>query len=408
MLSNNMGAIISQGAARVKHTRREEKGDPMLEKAKGAKYVVPLVVVALAACLFGLVFYPMANMEMKNLPFAVLSLDEGAQTPQGEMNVGDTLVENMVSSADAEDAPIAWTVLDSQDELDEALENNEFYGALVVPEGYTAAQVAAQMAAAQADPSAAAPAATDVEAPTLEVIVDYAKSPLVAQQMQTSISSLFEQMGATVDVEVIHQGDATDDASASPMSGMMSQQVAIMPLCMAMMICSILVAVVLLPVRKAAKDKRWHAIGVQAAILVAASLVAALCAWCLVTLVAGMDAPAGPSILFFWMAALCVGLLLTGAFDIAVPLGALVALCLFGLGMATGAMPHEALPAFWQDWVVPWAPQNYIGQGVRSILYMGADAWNVGSGPLAITGIVGACLMAIAGFIPKPKEENAA
>ncbi|WP_270298815.1 ABC transporter permease [Eggerthella sinensis] len=112
----------------------------MLEKAKGAKYVVPLVVVALAACLFGLVFYPMANMEMKNLPFAVLSLDEGAQTPQGEMNVGDTLVENMVSSADAEDAPIAWTVLDSQDELDEAFENNEFYGALVVPEGYTAAR----------------------------------------------------------------------------------------------------------------------------------------------------------------------------------------------------------------------------------------------------------------------------
>lgn len=108
------------------------------------------------------------------------------------------------------------------------------------------------------------------------------------------------------------------------------------------------------------------------------------------------------------MAALCVGLLLTGAFDIAVPLGALVALCLFGLGMATGAMPHEALPAFWQDWVVPWAPQNYIGQGVRSILYMGANAWNVGSGPLAITGIVGACLMAIAGFIPKPKKENAA
>lgn len=398
----------------------------MLENRKGAKYVVPLVAVALAACLFGLVFYPMANMEMKNLPFVVLSLDEGAQTPQGEMNVGDTLVENMTSAAeseDGEDAPIAWTVLESQEELDEALEGNEFYGALVVPEGFTAAQVAAQMAAAQATATPADPAATakvqaaaqaaaetDVEAPALEMIIDYAKSPLVAQQMQGNIGSMFEQMGAQVNMEVVHRGDAADGdgATASPMSGMMGQQVAIMPLCMAMMACSILVAVALFPLRKAAKDKRWHVIGVQAAILIAASLVAALCAWCLVAVVAGVDAPAGPSILFFWMASLCVGLLLNGAFDIAVPLGALVALCVFALGMATGAMPHEALPAFWQDWVVPWAPQNYIGQGVRSILYMGAGAWNVGSGPLVVSGAVGACLMVIAGFIPKPKQAEKA
>ena len=66
----------------------------MFEKLGKAKYVVPLLIGIVAACVMSVMFYPMANMEMKGLPFAVLSLDEGVETPQGDMNVGDTLVEN--------------------------------------------------------------------------------------------------------------------------------------------------------------------------------------------------------------------------------------------------------------------------------------------------------------------------
>lgn len=83
----------------------------MFEKLGKAKYVVPLLIGIVAACVMSVMFYPMANMEMKGLPFAVLSLDEGVETPQGDMNVGDTLVENITSATAAEDgeeSPIAW------------------------------------------------------------------------------------------------------------------------------------------------------------------------------------------------------------------------------------------------------------------------------------------------------------
>ena len=76
----------------------------MFEKLGKAKYVVPLLIGIVAACVMSVMFYPMANMEMKGLPFAVLSLDEGVQTPQGDVNVGDTLVENITSATAAEDA----------------------------------------------------------------------------------------------------------------------------------------------------------------------------------------------------------------------------------------------------------------------------------------------------------------
>ena len=40
-----------------------------------------LLIGIVAACVMSVMFYPMANMEMKGLPFAVLSLDEGVETP---------------------------------------------------------------------------------------------------------------------------------------------------------------------------------------------------------------------------------------------------------------------------------------------------------------------------------------
>ncbi|OUO95419.1 hypothetical protein B5F41_06750 [Gordonibacter sp. An232A] len=472
----------------------------MLEKMREARdghvrLALPSAIVLVVACVMGLVFYPMAHMEMRDLPFAVLSLDEGAQMPAGQMNAGNMLVENVTSAAaggDAEEgggdgvdseaatSPIAWTALETQGELDEALENNEFYGALVIPEDFTQAQMTAQAAAASdgsaeaaasalpaeaaaalaagnlpeeaaealaasdispeaaialaANGAASASSATEeladeaaraaqqeatedataaAEAPAIKIILDNAKSPLVAQQMQSAIGGMFEQLGVQVEVEVIHQGAQADEedaaASANPMSAMMGQQVAIMPLCMAAMICAVVIGAVLLPMRGIAEAReRWKRFGVQAAVLAVTTLVAALCAFGLTTLVAGLDAPADAAILFFWLGSFAIGLLLIGALDLAVPLGALVILCVFALGMTTGMMPHEALPAFWQDWVLPWAPQNYLGQGLRDILFMGAGAWNVGSGPLTIIGAAGLGLMILAVLIPRKQGSEKA
>ena len=69
----------------------------MLEKMREARdghvrLALPSAIVLVVACVMGLVFYPMAHMEMRDLPFAVLSLDEGAQTPAGQMNAGNMLV----------------------------------------------------------------------------------------------------------------------------------------------------------------------------------------------------------------------------------------------------------------------------------------------------------------------------
>ncbi|MBS5451256.1 MAG: ABC transporter permease [Coriobacteriia bacterium] len=146
----------------------------MFEKLGKARYVVPVAIVVVMSCFLSLMFYPMMHMQAENLPFAVLNLDEGAETPKGTMNVGEQMIDRLRAAsseagADESEAasPIAWTQLGGQEELDEALANNEYYGALVIPAGYTAAQLEQQQAveAATAAGEGQAVAAEDIADP---------------------------------------------------------------------------------------------------------------------------------------------------------------------------------------------------------------------------------------------------
>ncbi|MVN48604.1 hypothetical protein GO728_14615, partial [Eggerthella lenta] len=268
-----------------------------------------------------------------------------------------------------------------------------------------AAQAAALAAAAQDD---GASEAEEVEAPALKVLIDKAKSPLVASQMGASIPSMFQQMGVDVDVETIHEGSASDGdgAAANPMSGMVSLQLAIMPLFMVSIMTGLFLSRIFGKKTDATSAERWKSIGIQAAYAVVASLIVSLCAFCMLLWIAGIEAPMDAIVPFMWLASFCVMLVFIGAFNISTALGGLLALVGFALGMMTGTFPFEALPAFWQDWVYPWAPQRFMSEGIRAILYLDAGAWNAGSLPLLIVGAVGAMLTCIAALVPGKKDKS--
>ena len=96
-----------------------------------------------------------------------------------------------------------------------------------------------------------------------------------------------------------------------------------------------------------------------------ASLIVSLCAFCMLLWIAGIEAPMDAIVPFMWLASFCVMLVFIGAFNISTALGGLLALVGFALGMMTGTFPFEALPAFWQDWVYPWAPQRFMSEHPR-------------------------------------------
>ena len=136
--------------------------------------------------------------------------------------------------------------------------------------------------------------------------------------MGASIPSMFQQMGVDVDVETIHEGSASDGdgAAANPMSGMVSLQLAIMPLFMVSMMTGLFLSRILGKKTDATSAERWKSIGIQAAYAVVASLIVSLCAFCMLLWIAGIEAPMDAIVPFMWLASFCVMLVFIGAFNI--------------------------------------------------------------------------------------------
>lgn len=184
----------SSGAAHAAHSGgKVDEG--AAAKGKGrAKYVVPVLASCLGLLVAALLMMPMLKMEPRNVPVAILSLDEGVTVDGTYVNAGDLLLENLVgedavdegqaddgqsgeqdddqelpeglslfgTAADeggeddgndgANDASsdesssssgyvssdaVAWMVAESQEELDELFSSGECYAALTVPAGFS-------------------------------------------------------------------------------------------------------------------------------------------------------------------------------------------------------------------------------------------------------------------------------
>lgn len=653
----------------------------MIEKLGKRKYVLPLGIIIAVACVFSLVFYPMANMEMKNLPFAIVCLDEGVETSEGDVNLGDLVVNKITESTaeEGEESPIQWTRLSSQEELDQAMNNNEFYGAMVIPRDFSQRQydalvetmqnqidemqenvtdglpfgsgasgglslpsmsagvgataggtpqlsaetqkmiAAAQAAAAGATKNAqgaaanfqndqaalvqaqkqleaakaqaeqlqtniqtskderakleaelealkANPAPSDAEQARIDeltsqiaqlttaiddaqkqhdeaaaqitqltqaaekaqqnattsqqnlataqnnaktaaanamgaqktavagsalatqgkmlasamgaikeklsslgdidlsekfadmgetaaakafvnladqlkesaddaeetseedagagilVFLDMAKSPLVASQMQSSLKAMFAETGMQADIVNIHDGtpegttieaakqalkDSSaeeDEAPANPMSTMMSQQLLLIPTVMLSLIVGLILTRVARLKEPETKKERVRQLAKQVVLALVFSFIIALTAYAMFALVAGGEADFWSLSLFVWIVSFALMLLVGGLANIAFGLGVLAVVCIVAFGMMMGVLPLQALPSFWQDWVFPWAPQHYVGDGLRSILYLGTGFWNEQSQAFVWVALAGFVLSLLALALPSRKR----
>lgn len=653
----------------------------MIEKLGKRKYVLPLGIIIAVACIFSLIFYPMANMEMKNLPFAIVCLDEGVETSEGDVNLGDLVVNKITESTaeEGEESPIQWMRLFSQEELDQAMNNNEFYGAMVIPRDFSQRQynalvetmqsqidemqanvtdslpfgsstsgglslpsmtagasaaaggttqlsdesqkmiAAAQAAVAGAKKNAqgaavnfqkdqatliqsqkqleavkvqaeqlqaniqaskdecatqktelealkANPSPSDAEQARINeltsqiaqlttsidaaqkqydeaavqitqlsqavekaqqnastsqqnlvtaqsnaktaaanamgvqktavagsalaaqgkmlasamstikeklsslgdldlsekfadmgetaaakafvniadqlkesadsteetdeedagtgilVFLDMAKSPLVANQMQASLKAMFAETGMQADVVNIHDGTSEgatiasaeqalksssaeeDETPANPMGTMMSQQLLLIPTVMLSLIIGLILTRVARLKESEVKKECVRQFAKQVVLALVFSFIIALTAYAMFAFVAGGEADFWSLVLFAWIVSFALMLLIGGLANIAFGLAVLAVVCIVAFGMMTGVLPLQAMPAFWQDWVFPWAPQHYVGDGLRSILYLGTGFWNEQSQGFAWVALAGFVLSLLSLALPSRKK----
>lgn len=413
----------------------DTKGSHMPKQLKSPKVLAPLGVICVLLTLWGCMFYPMLHVTPKNIPFAILSLDRGAKTAAGTVNAGKMMVQKITSatSASGGDSPIAWTEFKTRSALDKAMNDNDYYAAVVISKDFTAKQVAAKQAQTQAiakqvqaqmeasmkaqaqaqaqgvspnataqnGASAASPSAgTSSQAPsspsalaqpttaakgmpTVTIITNGAKNPTVTQNITASITSTLKQAGVNVKTSAVHDYDLGNASGAA-----MLAQLTVAPTILMSAVCTLIMYLMTRPRRGASRKERLITVGVQVCYAAVLSLCVAGATCFLLTVVGGMTIPVGVVLPYLWICSFCLMLLALGMATIALPLAALAILTVM-FTMSTGYTAFEVLPAFWQDWIYPWTPARYIADGIRSIVFLGQGAFNSTLVPLAVCAAIG-------------------
>lgn len=386
----------------------------MIERLGKRAVALPLLAVFLVSLVFGTAFAPIMRAEMRDVPIAVASLDEGATTPAGDVNAGAEAAKKMAQMAGATGV-FKVASLATRKEVDAAFADNDIYAALVFPEDFTARQVAKQMAAAQgvggaagdaadggadAGASAAGPASASGAAAAAQgeaesdvvLYVNIGKNQMLATQLAQALPAQLQQAGLSAKVAQVNEADL----GGGLMAPMFAIQGMVMPCFIMTMLGSVLLFLVLGPGRSGREARQ--AVALQAGYAVAASALAAMLAYGIAAWIGGMSLPFAPVFLTLWIGSLCTMLLFVGALDAAFPLGVLVMLLTFALGTVTAMLAPEMMPAFWSSWVTPWAPQFQIGTGMREVLFMDSGVWTSRMPVLLIEGAIGLLLLAVAGL----------
>ena len=381
----------------------------MFEKLGSKAVAAPLVLMVLLSCILGLVMAPMLRADPSEVPFIIVNLDEGATTMAGTTNVGETLTEalldgdssSLLGDGDEDDGSVSsvstsvsmvWTQLESEEEALAALGNQDYYGAFVIPENFTAQQMSATLGVG--------------DAATITVYLNSGKNAQMASTMQTTLQEAMLTAGIAVDVQTVNDADL----GGGTLSSTVGVQMMVMPLMMMCMVGSLLLA--LLFWRNdvcGLRRKNAAAAAVVLLVLVAAfSAAAAGCDLCVDIVAGGMDLPVGRLYPFLWAVAGAVMLLFTGLCCLCYPLGALVVVGVFALGMGTALLGPEMLPGFWATYVYPWAPQAYTGTGLRSIIYFGEDPLDGDVTRLLVMGGIGFAAVVLAAVVALVGAKRAA
>ena len=108
-------------------------------------------------------------MELRNLPVAVVNLDEGIELPSGTLNIGSEITEGLESGEGIEGTSVSsglsatasqqeenasgkeasdqgstvmqdallWSVLESEESAESAFANHNYYALIVIPKDFT-------------------------------------------------------------------------------------------------------------------------------------------------------------------------------------------------------------------------------------------------------------------------------
>ncbi|ARQ05760.1 ABC-2 type transporter transmembrane domain-containing protein [Macrococcoides canis] len=156
-------------------------------------YITLIAGLALV-CILSLAFYPAYNPKPKDLPIAIVNLDQGMDIQGKSTNIGKTFTDNIKDNKELAKS-VKFVTVKSKDDLKEGFEDNKYYSAIIIPQNFTQDATSAMRSEIQTAKKAEAKAAALKAQTDLQAKVQSGQvTPQQAQQIGIQMKQKMEQM----------------------------------------------------------------------------------------------------------------------------------------------------------------------------------------------------------------------
>jgi len=365
--------------------------------------IAPFIAMIVLSMIFISTQIPMTKMAPKELPIGFVVSDEG---PLAEM-----LSENL-QKAHAGNEAVKVVAFENEQQMHDALNNRELYGAIVVPEGFSA--------------DVQSLATPNPGTPQMNYFINEGENANVS----TMLTNVFTQMNTQINTIVRTQlvGQLTEVNAAlqptqvetfvEPIQANIQKVNATGALAAAptaffqpLWFAAIIGAVLLFLAGKKAdfqtKREQLQFNAVQTVVgIVYAFIAGYFITWC-TTWIVGFDFENFHTVALFVSIAIVSFLFLIQASlaCLGLPVIALYVLLMF-YGLPLIQLAPEMLPEFYQNYIVAWIPFKFLIEGLKNILFFGQGVMNASTSVLLWIFGVAIVLLWVKNIIAKQKVEK--
>ncbi|MCA1054074.1 DUF3533 domain-containing protein [Rossellomorea aquimaris] len=382
------------------------------------KLVLLSPIIALAIVfIFSLTLFPSVQPQPKNLPIAIVNQDQGTEiTDQTKLNVGSSMVEmvkKQSKTTQGEDPAIKWVEVDSVKAVQQGLDDQQYYAALVIPEDFSAKQASLRTAT---------PSSSDIQ-----LYINQGMNPAAANMAGQMLNGIVDQMNNTVRAQLLEgfkaSGTMLTPEQASLISSPINKNViyvneigtnsangnAPVTLFQPLWIASMASAAILtIAISKVPVTRRREKVLTKAGQIGVGAVVTFVIGFGLTSIVNWMVGLSIPhffdTAMFLWLTSFCFFLMISAVLSVLGIRGIAVFALLLFFGAPLLAMAPEMLSSFYREWVYSWLPMRFMVEGLRKLFFFGEGlSWEILSN-LVWIGAVSVTVILATGL--KRKQDN--
>ena len=367
------------------------------------KLILLSPIIALAVIfIFSLTLFPSVQPQPKNLPVAIVNEDEGAELPTKQnMNMGKTIVDmvNKSSNTSADEEPaVKWVEVKSMKDVQQGLDHQDYYAALVIPKDFSAKQATLQTATPSSPEiqilinQGMNTGASTMAGQVLNGVVDNLNNTVRTQLLEG-----FEKQGATLTVDqasnlvtpITKKVTNVNEIGENSANGNAPVSL-FQPLWMASLASA---AIIFIAISKIPFSTRKENLVRKSGQILMGAVLALVIGFGLTWIAEGMVGLNIPdymdTALFLTITSFCFFLMITAFLSLVGIKGIAVFALLLFFGGPLLALAPEMMSSFYRDWIYSWLPMRFMTEGLRELFFFGKGlTWSHSISVLVWIGIV--------------------